>query len=187
MRTRVYEAELTAWIENGWPSHGNSPRPRWSREVFRQIFEEELERDARAAAKSLEGQEIRELRARIVELEREVKALRESAEHALNSLRLISQGFAEMPDDIKRTVAKVLEERSVMQDAGVWRADKHYRAGETVSHKGAAWTATLSTKGMIPGHGGEGWRMIAKSDTTELRRLVREEVQRQLAAKPVVK
>jgi hypothetical protein len=180
---RGSEAELDAWIERGWPA---GTRPPWTRDVYREFFEEERERIAQAEAKSLEGQELRALRRRVVELERELRGLRESNGHVLKALRLVPKAIGNLDGDIARAVTKALDARAPLTDAGTWDAARHYNRGETVTHKGAGWVATVSSTGLRPGTS-EGWRLLAKSDTAELRRVVKEEVQRQLSSNPVAR
>jgi hypothetical protein len=57
----ITEAALDEWIDASWPSHGNSPRPPWSRETFREMFEADQQRLAAARAANLQTREIETL------------------------------------------------------------------------------------------------------------------------------
>jgi hypothetical protein len=56
-----------------------------------------------------------------------------------------------------------IESRPAMTDKGVWSPNVEYLAGDVVSDRSALWTAKVRCKGLMPGDGGLGWRLILKS------------------------
>lgn len=53
-------------------------------------------------------------------------------------------------------------ERTALRDAGVYTAGRVYRAGETVTHNNALWTAQRATDAMPRGPD-SGWRLVLKA------------------------
>jgi hypothetical protein len=96
------------------------------------------------------------------------------------------EGYVGRPIGEPDAIPPIFEQNGIMRDVGVWRSDRSYHKGDLASHAGSAWVATIVSKGMKPGEGGA-WRLAAKSDLSTLKRAVREEVQRQLTAKPAAR
>jgi hypothetical protein len=186
---KISDRALDDWIERGWPANSNSPRPSWSRDVFRELFQEEITRGAREAAKSLQAKLADEALRRVAALERQERVDPKVFDAVLTAVSRILDRLEEVE---KRTVTgidaaidRALEERGLMSDAGIWSAGRAYRRGDVVTHRGSAWTATVASTGARPGDSGA-WRMVAKSDISEVRRAVKDEVEKQLAGRPVV-
>jgi hypothetical protein len=122
---------------------------------------------------------------RIADLQRQVRDLQAQAKVT----RKLFLEYSEVDNRpkvirlIESVCLKLLQERRVMRDTGVWSDATFYGPGATVSHNGAAWVAQIENKGLRPGAGNTGWRLAVKSDTSGLRRLVRDE----LAKVPVVR
>jgi hypothetical protein len=177
MSARPSETELNAWIEKQWPRGDNVSRPPWDRSVFREHFEAER---AYKASQAVERSKLDEALKRIATLERKHAVMRKNYAVMVDAL-------AEAIPTIAGEVCElVLAKKGVMQDAGIWREGETYAKGALATHGGSAWVATIENTGMKPGDGAA-WRLAAKSDLSELKRQVREEVERQLSSKPTVK
>jgi hypothetical protein len=62
---------------------------------------------------------------------------------------------------------------------GVWSARRQYVLGDLVTHDGAGWVLVEPVaQGQKPG--GNGWRLAIKAPQSDLRRMVRDEVAKQL-------
>jgi hypothetical protein len=70
--------------------------------------------------------------------------------------------------------------------AGVWDATKAYSAGALVTQHGAGWIATNGmAPGVEPGKGPTAWKLAVKAPTAGLRKMVQDEVAKELS-KPLV-
>lgn len=83
---------------------------------------------------------------------------------------------------IKTFAWELIHERGVMRDTGPYDNEKLYGRGAAVTHQGGLWVAQAETQGSRPGEGGA-WRLTHKTEVAELRRMVRDEVQRQGVSK----
>jgi hypothetical protein len=77
---------------------------------------------------------------------------------------------------IGRTIGKLRAE--MLADHGVWREGEHYPKNALVSHDGALWRAKAETSER-PGNGQTLWRMMTKTETAEVRKLIREELRKE--------
>jgi hypothetical protein len=150
-------------------------------------------------AEDYRAKQVVELEARVAQLERRLAIVEPIAAKAQKRLDPDGPHYREMVAFIREAIikhvqggisdllggsrslgeaiGKALEERAFLADAGVWAEARSYRIGDVVSHGGAAWAATVSGSGLQPGEG-PGWRMIAKSNLSELRRMVGEEIEK---------
>jgi hypothetical protein len=99
-------------------------------------------------------------------------------------VRLLEQMvLLDLPPIILEGVDARLDARKVLQDCGVWAADKAYGAGDLVSDRGAAWIAQRAAPaGERPGTS-DAWRLPAKTEVAEVAKLVRAELAKQRAQK----
>ena len=116
----------------------------------------------------------------------------EGALHALEAKvaampAAIGRALGGMRKDLAESLGARLdavEARSAVRYRGIWASDQTYDAHDLVTCRGGGWIAQA---GMAPGvrPGSESaWRLCIKSDTSELAKLVRAEVVRQLGGKP---
>jgi hypothetical protein len=166
----VSEEALTDWIERCWPPGGAYPRPPWDRSVFRELFESEQ----RDRAKAAESSELAQLR-RIVERQgREIAKLR----------RELRETVATIADGVGEALPAWRESEHIPRYRGVWSASEHYRTADEVTHAGARWHASAAiVPGVKPGAGDTPWQLTHKSDDARMRKLIREELQREVAAR----
>jgi hypothetical protein len=55
-----------------------------------------------------------------------------------------------------------LKAAPLLKDAGVWKSDRAYRAGEAVSHHGALWICQRATTDGEPSKDFASWRLAVK-------------------------
>jgi hypothetical protein len=80
---------------------------------------------------------------------------------------------------VEAVVDRIANERRFLRDTGIWDSEKRYGPGAAATFDGALWTCLQENRGVRPGDG-VAWRLVHKSDVTELRLLVRDLVREQL-------
>jgi hypothetical protein len=179
----VTEAEVSAYIKQAHAG-SNMPRPPWSRSVYRELLEAGQRHRTGIAA---EAQELKQLRRKVAELERFMQnGLLEAVGTELgNMYRQLEDriNVVENRDPVPIALPILEQEgRPVMRYAGLWDNRKSYEAGDLITYNGGAWVSLINSQGLRPGDG-VAWKLAIKSDLAQLRRTVREEVQRQLASR----
>jgi hypothetical protein len=179
---------------------GNEATPRWAlnAETARSIYESMV---APERAKQAEVSEVARLRDRVNQLERAVveisrhirtrlKALEREGEAMLkergifdNLIDRIEKLEEHAPNSVtlpsSADIAAATRAGPAMHDAGIWTAERFYQAGDLVTHSNGAWIATIESRRLKPGDGA-GWRLAHKTEQGYLRRIVREELQKQM-------
>jgi hypothetical protein len=111
---------------------------------------------------------------RLAEIEKFLFRLRpDNEEMTLENCTLI--------DIIRMYALEMVFERKIMRDTGVWDEARLYAPGATVTFQGAAWVCQEQHEGQRPGASNSFWRLAVKSDVSELRRIVRDEVRKALS------
>jgi hypothetical protein len=72
-------------------------------------------------------------------------------------------------------IAAATRSGPAMHDAGIWTSEKWYQPGDLVTCSNASWLATIKSRGQKPGEGAA-FRLIHKTETAHVRRMVREEL-----------
>jgi hypothetical protein len=172
------DTELSAWIARRWDGH----RPGFSHAYLCELFAEEKQYEATQRAASAEARRLDDLAKRIATLEQQVRRLPKAVGLALGKTAdQLRAERAAVPDvtDLARRLDQIEQRPDGMQYRGTWNAGTDYPPSSVVSRAGAAWCAVdLAMAGEIPGKS-ERWRMIAKSDVADLRKVVREELKRE--------
>ena len=184
----VTEAEVSDYIERAHAG-SNMPNPRWSRDVYRELLEDGQQHVAQMQAKSAEAAEIRHLRQRVAALERMV-----IGKNAV-LLKVVGTAIGRAHRESDERI-EALENREPvplpMDDwnnptvhyCGLWNAKNLYGPGAMVTCNGAGWIAmSAMAAGVKPGVGETGWRLAVKSDTANLRAIVKDEVKKQLGGR----
>jgi hypothetical protein len=132
---------------------------------------------------SIQGRQLKDGLQRVATLERELAALKPKVGLTDDLAAALAEVIPQIVDD---RIGRALQQQAFVRDVGVWTAERGYSPGELVSHKGAAWICQTKSTGARPGEN-SCWRLAVKSDLSELKRSVREEVERALAARPAVR
>ena len=80
---------------------------------------------------------------------------------------------------IRAVVWEFIGERKILRDTGAWKSEQLYAPGAAVTDKGALWVCQVECKATRPGDSAC-WRLMHKSDVAHLKRVVTDEVARQM-------
>lgn len=117
-----------------------------------EVIVEMAEEDKRRALEEAEKGELAQLRKRVVQLERLV---------GRNGDRIYSSVGKAIGKTLPKYLDQQLAQRLVLRDAGVWRPDRQYEAGELVSCGGSGWVCKAQTRER-PGADPTAWRLAIK-------------------------
>jgi hypothetical protein len=137
-------------------------------------------------ASAADPEELRQLRRRIVKLEKGL--LTENGWF----VKAVGTAIGEVHGELEGRI-KAIEDREplplpvpdwntpTVHYCGLWNAKHLYGPGALVTYNGAGWIAMWAMgAGVKPGNGETGWRLAIKSDTSALRSIVKDEVRKQL-------
>ena len=141
-------------------------------------------------APAADQEELRQLRARVAKLERMVLG-REAV-----LLKVVGTALGEVHGELDSQIKAIADrapmpiplpildqpDRPQMRYCGLWDRTKAYRPGDLATYNGGGWVAQIGSTGLKPGDG-MGWRLAVKSDTAQLRSLVKDEVKRQMGGR----
>ena len=156
---KVDERALDAWIDQEWPLSDNSPRPPWTRDVWRQMYIDRHHALAAERAKRMETTEVAVLRRenaalklRVAKIERFAMSKNGGLMQALGSV------IGDLRIDLEKKLAE--QERRIPKYRGYWEAGEMYSKSSLVTHGGSLWMAVEPTEER-PGSS-EAWALCAK-------------------------
>jgi hypothetical protein len=199
--------EFVDWMRECWEPSSNVPRPAWLNDVTtaRSIYDQMVADEARQYAQSAQAKALDQLRGANRDLRTRLDGIegwfRRSKTGEPVIMDMLIDAFGGALGHVRKELEsriEALEQRQpvpvqlptvnelrpgapALRYAGVWSPEKSYGAGSLVTKDGAAWVATNAmAAGVKPGDGATAWRLAIKSDTSQLRSLVKDEVRRQL-------
>jgi hypothetical protein len=81
---------------------------------------------------------------------------------------------------IRKFVQEQIEQRiaGLLRYDGVWSETADYGKNVLVTHRGTLWISTAASRGERPGSPNSAFKLVAKSDSSHVRRIVRAELGR---------
>ena len=179
----ITEAALDAYIE----THRADVPSTFSRSFWREQAEAAKHQHRQGQAKTTaDARELQQLRRRVAQLERLIcgkdAVLLKAVGTALGRTRKEIDGQIKAIED-RAPVPLPLPDwnNPTVHYCGLWNSKNLYGPGAMVTSNGAAWIAMSAMgAGVKPGVGETAWRLAVKSDTANLRAIVKAEVIRQL-------
>ena len=123
---------------------------------------------------------------RVAQLERELHVLQAKVAATPRAVgKSLARLRRELSAHLGARIDAVEARPAGLRYCGVWSADQTYDADSLVTLGGSGWIATNAMgPGVRPGTAESAWRLAIKSDISQLGKLVRAEVQKQLGSKP---
>jgi hypothetical protein len=190
--------DFSAWFADAQRScaDSNAPSPPWVRDpvAARALYDQMAAGDAKRAERS----ELDQLRAEITRLSAENAALRGNQSAQAKRVAwlemmighrkeakpggamwdAVGMALAEIRKDIDKRLAALEQRPTGLSWEGTWTPEKAYPGSGVVIHDGGAWIALQPTcPGEKPGTGGQ-WRLFVRSNESELRKLIRDELRK---------